>query len=486
MYWLARMVYAGEDPHFILRRMLIFASEDVGLAAPQALQVVVAAAESFERTGLPEGRFALAHAALYLATAPKSNSVFAFLRRPRRGGEGERRGGPRPPQGRQPRRRGLRPRGQLPLSPTPTRDHWVAQQYLPDALQGRVFFEPTDQGYESRIQRPGPQPPRAPARRHGGRPGRPPPPRSTSPRPSAAATSGCSASPARSAPSSPAPGERVFQGLQLQQHHLGPRPQRRHRPDDLGGPAPGARRGGCGSLSARQGRRHRPAGGGRPHCPRSSAPPFSRERLDRIGEMLEAGGGGCALRRHHRAQRPGGAGSTRRTSPPPCPPCSPPGAASAWPRPCRAGAQRLQPADRPERASAPISAPASPAAEEAIYADGGNPQVNWGRRRPARAARVPPGSRSTCAWKPSPHSHRVTHAANWDTGSIPAARNTTPSPTTWAGASTMARCGRSERSSRNNWATGWSSGPPPRSSRWRSWHEDGRSGQGIDLCPGTC
>ncbi|MCH2662352.1 AAA family ATPase, partial [bacterium] len=79
LYWLGRMVYAGEDPRFLFRRMLIFASEDVGLADPEALQVVVAAAESFDRIGLPEGRFPLAHAALYLATAPKSNSTLAFF-----------------------------------------------------------------------------------------------------------------------------------------------------------------------------------------------------------------------------------------------------------------------------------------------------------------------------------------------------------------------------------------------------------------------
>jgi putative ATPase len=148
MYWLARMVYAGEDPHFILRRMLIFASEDVGLADPQALPVVVAAAESFDRVGLPEGRFPLAQAALYLATAPKSNSVFAFfdalaavekeqeeevpshLKDASRDSEGF-------------------GHGANYLYPHAYRDHWVAQQYLPASLQGRLFYQPSDQGYES-------------------------------------------------------------------------------------------------------------------------------------------------------------------------------------------------------------------------------------------------------------------------------------------------------------------------------------------------
>jgi putative ATPase len=79
LYWLAKMVYAGEDPCFLFRRMLIFAGEDVGLADPNAIRTVTACAEAFDRVGLPEGRFHLAEAALYLATAPKSNSILAFF-----------------------------------------------------------------------------------------------------------------------------------------------------------------------------------------------------------------------------------------------------------------------------------------------------------------------------------------------------------------------------------------------------------------------
>lgn len=79
MYWLARMVRAGEDPHFIFRRMLISACEDTGLADPSAINIVESCAQSFDRVGLPEGRYFLAHAALYLATCPKSNSSMAFL-----------------------------------------------------------------------------------------------------------------------------------------------------------------------------------------------------------------------------------------------------------------------------------------------------------------------------------------------------------------------------------------------------------------------
>ncbi|MDE0181481.1 MAG: AAA family ATPase [Caldilineaceae bacterium] len=150
LYWLAKMIYAGEDPRFILRRMLILASEDVGMADPRAVQVVNACAEAFDRVGLPEGNFPLAQAALYLATAEKSNSVMAFfdaldavrnepdsdvpshLRDANRDSEGFGHGA------------GY-------LYPHAYRDHWVAQQYLPAALQGKVFYEPTDQGYEAAI-----------------------------------------------------------------------------------------------------------------------------------------------------------------------------------------------------------------------------------------------------------------------------------------------------------------------------------------------
>lgn len=79
LYWLAKMVYAGEDPRFIFRRMLILASEDVGLADPNAVIAINACAEAFDRVGMPEGRYHLAQAALYLATAPKSNSVMQYL-----------------------------------------------------------------------------------------------------------------------------------------------------------------------------------------------------------------------------------------------------------------------------------------------------------------------------------------------------------------------------------------------------------------------
>ncbi|MGQ9516349.1 MAG: AAA family ATPase [Anaerolineae bacterium] len=151
MYWLAKMVYAGEDPRFIFRRMLIFAGEDVGLADPNAVAVVNACAEAFDRVGLPEGRFHLAEAALYLATAPKSNSVFAFfdaLATVEQEREGEvpvhLRDASRDQEG--------LGHGAGYLYPHAYRDHWVAQQYLPDSLQGKVFYQPGELGYERQIR----------------------------------------------------------------------------------------------------------------------------------------------------------------------------------------------------------------------------------------------------------------------------------------------------------------------------------------------
>ena len=79
LYWMAKMVYAGEDPRFIFRRLTIFAGEDVGMADPNAITVVTSCWQAFERIGMPEGRFPLAQACIYLATAPKSNTTFAFF-----------------------------------------------------------------------------------------------------------------------------------------------------------------------------------------------------------------------------------------------------------------------------------------------------------------------------------------------------------------------------------------------------------------------
>ena len=150
LYWLARMVRAGESPHFIFRRMLISACEDIGLADPHALTVVTSAAAAFDRIGLPEGRYHLTHAALYLATCPKSNSSLGFfdalkalereqtevpnhLKDANRDGESL-------------------GHGEGYLYPHAYRDHWIAQQYLPDELIGRVFYTPGYTGYEEKIR----------------------------------------------------------------------------------------------------------------------------------------------------------------------------------------------------------------------------------------------------------------------------------------------------------------------------------------------
>jgi putative ATPase len=151
LYWLARMVYAGEDPRFIFRRMLILAGEDVGLADPQAVVVVNACAETFDRVGMPEGRYPLAQAALYLATAPKSNSVMGFfdaLAAVEQERETEVPNHLRDPS----RDKHSFGHGANYLYPHSYREHWVAQQYLPGSLQGQVFYQPSDRGYETQIQ----------------------------------------------------------------------------------------------------------------------------------------------------------------------------------------------------------------------------------------------------------------------------------------------------------------------------------------------
>ena len=147
LFWLARMVEAGENPRFIFRRMLISAGEDIGLADPQAMVVVEACAAAFERVGLPEGLYPLAQAALYLASTEKSNSLLGFfdalksvkatsrqqvpahLRDANRDGKAFGDGV------------GYR-------YPHAYAEHWVAQQYLPGNLQGQVFWQPGELGWE--------------------------------------------------------------------------------------------------------------------------------------------------------------------------------------------------------------------------------------------------------------------------------------------------------------------------------------------------
>jgi len=150
LYWLARMVYAGEEPRFIFRRLLISAAEDVGLADPDAIRVVESCAASYERIGLPEGQFHLAEATLYLATAPKSNSTLAYFDA-LAAVEAERAEVPDHLKDASRDAEGLG-HGAGYLYPHAYRSHWTAQQYLPEALKGALFYQPGVLGHEASIR----------------------------------------------------------------------------------------------------------------------------------------------------------------------------------------------------------------------------------------------------------------------------------------------------------------------------------------------
>ena len=153
VYYLARMIIAGEDPKFITRRMMVSASEDVGNADPQAMQVAVSAALAVERLGMPEARITLAQAAAYIASAPKSNSSIVAIDEATQA---------------------VYDTGNLPI-PAHLQDahyksasrlghgigykyshdypnHYTEQQYLPDALVGKEFYHPSENGYEIKIR----------------------------------------------------------------------------------------------------------------------------------------------------------------------------------------------------------------------------------------------------------------------------------------------------------------------------------------------
>jgi len=146
------MVEAGENPRFIFRRMLIAASEDVGLADPQAIVVVEACAAAFERVGLPEGLYPLAQAALVLANTEKSNSVLGFFDALKAVRASSRQQVPA-------HLRDANRDGQAfgdgvgYRYPHAYAEHWVAQQYLPSSLQGQLFWQPGGQGWEAQLRR---------------------------------------------------------------------------------------------------------------------------------------------------------------------------------------------------------------------------------------------------------------------------------------------------------------------------------------------
>ncbi len=153
LYWLGRMLEAGEDPLYILRRMVRFASEDVGNADPMALQIAVSAMQAFQFIGLPEGNLALAQAAIYLATAPKSNAIYTGFTEVQKS---------------------IKQSGALPVplhirnAPTGLmknlgygkgyqyahnfQDAYVPQEYLPEQLQKKNYYLPTERGYERIIK----------------------------------------------------------------------------------------------------------------------------------------------------------------------------------------------------------------------------------------------------------------------------------------------------------------------------------------------
>ena len=153
VYYLAKMLYAGESVTFIARRIMICACEDVGNADPQAIQVATSCALAVERVGMPESQIILAHAAIYVATAPKSNSVvnaiFAANNAVKEYNSAE---GP-------PHLRDAHYKGSAELGHVGYKyahdfpKHYVDQQYLPDALVGQTFYEPSENGYEEKIKK---------------------------------------------------------------------------------------------------------------------------------------------------------------------------------------------------------------------------------------------------------------------------------------------------------------------------------------------
>ncbi|MDI6697198.1 MAG: AAA family ATPase [Anaerolineales bacterium] len=150
LYWLAKMLYAGEDPRFILRRLIILAGEDIGLGDPLGLVVANAAAQAFDYIGLPEGIYPIVEATLYLATAPKSNSAGAYFKAFQLIEQQGIGGVPRHLQDANRDAQALG-HGQGYQYPHEAPDHFLPQQYLPKELLGTYFYQPSAQGYEAQI-----------------------------------------------------------------------------------------------------------------------------------------------------------------------------------------------------------------------------------------------------------------------------------------------------------------------------------------------
>ncbi len=151
LYWLAKMLYAGEDPRFILRRLIISAGEDIGMADPMGLVVTNAAAQAYEFIGLPEGVYPIVEAVLYLATAPKSNSAGAYFKAYDVIEKSGRSGVPIHLMDASRDGKALG-HGKGYKYPHSHPDHFMPQQYLPDSLLGTYFYKPSTQGYEPEVQ----------------------------------------------------------------------------------------------------------------------------------------------------------------------------------------------------------------------------------------------------------------------------------------------------------------------------------------------
>ena len=153
VYYLARMLYAGEDVKFIARRIMICASEDVGNADPNALVVAVSAAQAVERIGMPESQIILSQAAAYVATAPKSNAAYMGIAKAMKT-VADTRTMPVPAHLQDRHYKGAEKRGHG-LGYKYAHDypnHYVTQQYLPDGMEGMRFYEPSENGYEKKIR----------------------------------------------------------------------------------------------------------------------------------------------------------------------------------------------------------------------------------------------------------------------------------------------------------------------------------------------
>ncbi len=151
LYWLAKMLYAGEDPRFILRRLIILAGEDIGLGDPLGLVVANSAAQAFDYIGLPEGIYPIVEATLYLATASKSNSAGAYFKAFQLI---EQQGIISVPQHLQDANRDAKALGHGAgyQYPHDDPDHFLPQQYLPRPILGTYFYQPSIQGYEEQVK----------------------------------------------------------------------------------------------------------------------------------------------------------------------------------------------------------------------------------------------------------------------------------------------------------------------------------------------